>query len=291
MLTQQLLWDVHCLAEGRSCFGKLVVLQASQGQVMVYPGACKFLVGHCAGKLAVGLCWKGEKYSGRGSVPWGWWHPSCLTHWNQRSCGISVDVAECSPLVHVGWMTTELLKLQLLEKHPGIVLLPPPSALLSNTLYPSLSNFFSLPQISTCFSAMLSKPLNRTSLACCSSLESLMKPQSLMFWSNMRYKFDAILKLFHLRKRETFKIQNILQIPTLLWFLLCLSALCLWCKLVAEVLSLNWRYSGELMMCEELFIPLLQILLSQTTLQTIVPEEGSFECRMSLHGSKQDIYL
>lgn len=34
----------------------------------------------------------------------------------------SVDVARCLHLVEVGWMTTELLKLQLLEKHPGIVL-------------------------------------------------------------------------------------------------------------------------------------------------------------------------
>lgn len=43
-----------------------MVLQASRGYLMVYPGAYKFNVGHCDGKLAVGLCWKGEKYSGRG---------------------------------------------------------------------------------------------------------------------------------------------------------------------------------------------------------------------------------
>lgn len=145
---------LRCVLAG--CFGELVmVLQASQGQAMVYPGACNFIVGCCDGKLAVGLCWKGEKYSALE----GWWHPSCLTHWTHTSCGTSVDVAGCLPLVRVGWMTTELLKLQLLEKHPGIVLLSPPSALLSSTPYLSLSNFFSLPQISTCFSAMLSKPL------------------------------------------------------------------------------------------------------------------------------------
>lgn len=39
------------------------------------------------------------------------------------------------------------------------------------------------------------------------------------------------------------------------------------------------------------FIPLLQILHSQIALQLTVPEEGSFECLMSLYGSKKNICL
>lgn len=104
----------------------------------------------CVGKV--------RNIQGEGVCLEGWWYPSCLMSWTRRSCVTSVGTAGYFPLVHIDWMTTELLKLQLLEKHPGIVLLPPPSALLSNTLNPFLSNFFLLPQISTCFSAMLSKP-------------------------------------------------------------------------------------------------------------------------------------
>lgn len=48
-----------------------MVLQARQSYLMGYPGAYKFIAGCCNGKLAVGLCWKGEKYSGRGSLPRG----------------------------------------------------------------------------------------------------------------------------------------------------------------------------------------------------------------------------
>lgn len=55
-----------------------MVLQASQGYVMMYPGAYKYSAGHCDGKLAVGLFWKGEKYSGRGSLPRGLMIPPCL---------------------------------------------------------------------------------------------------------------------------------------------------------------------------------------------------------------------
>lgn len=101
----------------------------------------------CAGKV--------RSVQGERILPEGRWHPSCHALNPQKLC----DLCGCLPLVHVGWMTTELLKLQLLEKHPGIGLLPLPPALLSNTPCPSLSSFFSLPQISPCFSATLSKPL------------------------------------------------------------------------------------------------------------------------------------
>lgn len=127
----------------------------------------------CAGKV--------RNIQGEGICLEGWWHLSCLTHWTHRSCVTSVDVARCLPSVHVGWMTTELLKLHLLEKHPGIVLLPPPSALLSNTPYP-LSSFFSLPQISTCFSAMLPKPLT--------ALLLLVPPLWKVSWNLSHWCFD-----------------------------------------------------------------------------------------------------
>lgn len=50
------------------------------------------------------------------------------------------------------------------------------------------------------------------------------------------------------------------------------------------------------MICEEVLIDIYIYTsstnsLSQTALQLTVPEEGSFECLMSLHGSEQDVCL
>lgn len=94
-----------------------MVLQASQGYVVVCPGAYKFSVGPCDGKLAVGLCWKGERYPRRENLPGGLVTPILSDALNpQKLC----DLSGCCWVFAFGpcWLvTTELLKLQLLEKH------------------------------------------------------------------------------------------------------------------------------------------------------------------------------
>lgn len=114
----------------------------------------------------------------------------------------------------VDWMTTELPKRLLLEERPGIPLPPPPSGLLFTG---SLSIWFLLPTpISTCLSAMLSKPLPALYLPASPLQKVSWNLSHWRFSSSTRYKFDAVSDLFHLGERGIFKIQNILQIHTLL---------------------------------------------------------------------------
>lgn len=145
----------------------------------------------------------------------------------------------------IDWMTTELPKWLLLEECPGVPLPPPPSGLLFTG---SLFIQFLLPTpISICFSAMLSKPLPALCLPAFPLRKVSWNLSHYWFSSSVRYKFDGVSDLLHLGDKGTFKIQTVLQIHTLLWLPLCLPALCLWCPFVAEILSLNLRCPGELM--------------------------------------------
>lgn len=156
---------------GRSCFGKLV---------MAYPGPNKFTVGGCDGKLAVGLCWKGEKYSGRGNLSRGLMTPLLSHALNpQKLC----DLCGCCQVFAFGpcWLddhrVTQTTAVRKASRHCPA----------SSTFCPafqhtvsSIQFLLSTPNLHLLFSNA-SQATYSTSLACSSSLESLMKPQSLMF--------------------------------------------------------------------------------------------------------------